>query len=173
MFRARALAGAFSAVIAAGAMDACALARHPTQTADPPAVVLMGLPASPESAMSLTKRALGEIGGTLQAVEWHPGAAVLSTRYTRNRRGVGMSEVAIVATVARTVPDSLMPLTLVELRAWAMDSVSVRRTIGEPVEKSNTRVHRPRPITFSDVDDWESVQVVMRLLSQHGARRVR
>src|SRR5256885_8297540 len=111
----RALTGAVAAVLLASLTDACALARQSTHTAEPPAVVVMGLPASPESAMSLTKRALGEIGGTLQAVQWHPGSAVLSTRYTRNRRGVGMSELAIVATVARSVPDSLMPLTLVEL----------------------------------------------------------
>lgn len=173
VFRVRALTGVLVGVLMAPLADGCAFAKHPTQTADPPAVVVMGLPASPDSTLALTKRALGEIGGTLQAVQWHPGSAVLSTRYTRNRRGVGMSEVAIVATVARTVADSLMPLTLVELRAWAMDSMSVRRTLGDPIERSDTRVHRPRPITFSDVDDWESVEVVMRLLSQHGARRVR
>jgi hypothetical protein len=123
--------------------------------------------------MALTKRALGEIGGTLQAVQWNPTNVVLSTRYTRNRRGAGMSEIAVVATVARSVADALMPLTLVELRAWAMDSMAVRRTLGAAIESSDTRVHRPRPITREDVDDWESVEVVMRLLSQHGGRRVR
>jgi len=152
---------------------ACAAASHPGQTAGPPAVMVVGMPASPESTLALTKRALGEIGGTLQAVQWNPTTAVLSTRYTRNHRGAGMTEIAVVATVARTVADSLMPLTLVELRAWAMDSMAVRRTLGDAIESSNTRVHRPRPITLEDVDDWESVEVVMRLLSQHGGRRVR
>src|SRR6185503_12597386 len=100
-------------------------------------------------------------------------AAVLSSRYTRNHRGVGMSEIAVVATVQRNVPDSLMPMTLVELRAWAMDSMAVRRTIGANIESPSTRVHRPRPITFDDTEDWEPVEIVMRLLAQHGARRVR
>ena len=157
-------------VIVAGA---CAAAAHPTQTAAAPAIVMMGLPASPESAMSITKRALGEIGGTLQAVQWQPNIAVLSTRYTANRRGAGMREIAVVASVARSVPDTLMPFTLVELRAWAMDSLAVRRTIDAPVGSPDTRVHRPRPITFDDVEDWESVEVVMRLLAQHGGRRLR
>lgn len=103
--------------------------------------------------IALAVVAVGEVGGTLQAVQWHPTTAVLSTRYTRNRRGAGMSEVAIVATVARSVPDTLMPLTLVELRAWAMDSMAVRRTLGAPIERAETRVHRPRPITLDDIDD--------------------
>lgn len=173
VFRMRALAGVAVGILSVSLMEACAAARHPTQTAAPPAIVVMGLPTTPESTMTLTKRALGEIGGTLQQVQWHPTSAVLSTRYTRNRRGAGMTEVAVVATVARTVADSNMPLTLVELRAWAMDSMAVRRSPGDQIERSDTRVHRPRPITFEDVDDWESVEVVMRLLSQHGARRVR
>jgi hypothetical protein len=135
--------------------------------------MVVGMPASPESTLALTKRALSEIGGTLQAIQWNPTTAVLSTRYTRNHRGAGMTEIAVVATVARTVADSMMPLTLVELRAWAMDSMAVRRTIGAAIESSDTRVHRPRPITLDDVEDWESVEVVMRLLSQHGGRRVR
>lgn len=162
-----------AACVVVASVGACAVAARSARTAAPPAIVVMGLPATPESTMSLTKRALGEIGGTLQAVQWHPGSAVLSTRYTRNRRGAGMTEVAIVATVARTVADSLMPLTLVELRAWAMDSMAVRRVMGDPIERADTRVHRPRPITFDDLDDWESVEVVMRLLAQHGGRRVR
>jgi len=169
----RALAGAAIGIASTALVYGCALAAHPTQTAGPPAIVVMGLPAMPESTMSLTKRALGEIGGTLQAVQWHQTTAVLSSRYTRNRRGVGMSEIAVIATVARTVADSNMPLTLVELRAWAMDSMSVRRVPGANIESADTRVHRPRPITFSDTEDWESVEVVMRLLSQHGGRRVR
>lgn len=161
------------AIVFGLAVGACAAMSHTTQTAAPPAIVVVGMPASPESTMTLTRRALGEIGGTLQAVQWHPTTAVLSTRYTRNRRGAGMSEIAVVATVARQVADSLMPLTLVELRAWAMDSMAVRRTLGAPIESRDTRVHRPRPITFDDVEDWESVEVVVRLLGQHGGRRVR
>ena len=159
--------------LSALALGACAVASKSTQNPAPPAIYVVGMPASPESTMALTRRALGEIGGTLQAVEWHPTTAVLSTRITPNRRGVGMREVAVVATVARMVADSLMPLTLVELRAWAMDSVSTRRTMGAPIESNSTRVHRPRPITLDDIDDWESVVVVWRILSQHGGRRVR
>lgn len=173
LFLGRARSGALVGLLAAGLVYGCAAVMHPAQTAGPPAIAVFGMPASPDSTMSLTRRALGEIGGTLQQVQWHPGSAVLSTRYTRNRRGVGMAEVAVVATVARTVADSLMPLTLVELRAWAMDSMAVRRTLGDPIEQSGTRVHRPRPITLEDVEDWEFVEVVMRLLSQHGGRRIR
>lgn len=164
---------AVSGLMVGLSVGACALASRSTQTAAAPAIVVVGMPASPESTLTLTRRALGEIGGTLQAVQWHPTSAVLSTRYTRNRRGAGMSEIAIVATVARQVADSLMPLTLVELRAWAMDSMAVRRTLGAPIESADTRVHRPRPITFDDVEDWESVEVVVRLLGQSGGRRVR
>lgn len=161
------------ALVGAAVAAGCAMARNPTQTAAPAAIVVLGLPATPESTLALTRRALGEIGGTLQAVQWHATVAVLSTRYTRNRRGVGMSEIAVVATVGRTVPDSMMPLTLVELRAWAMDSLAVQRTLGAPIESPMTRVHRPRPITLEDVEEWESVEVVMRLLAQHGGRRIR
>lgn len=155
------------------AVSACAAASNPTQTAAEPAVFVIGMPASPESTMTLTKRALGEIGGTLQAVQWHTNFAVLSTRYTANSRSAGTREIAVIASVARSVADSLMPLTLVELRAWAMDSVTMRRTINSPISSSDTRVNRPRPITLDDVEDWESVEVVMRLLLQRGGRRVR
>lgn len=173
-FRSRRVAGAGPlGVLVLAASVGCAAASNPTQTAAAPAIVVLGMPTSPESTMTLTRRALGEIGGTLQATQWHPTVAVLSTRYTANSRSVGTREIAVVASVARSVPDSLMPLTLVELRAWALDSVPLRRTLGAPVSSPDTRVTRPRPITFDDAEDWESVEAVMRLLMQRGGRRVR
>lgn len=172
-FRSRRVAGVCPLAVAALVTAGCAAASNPTQTAAAPAVVVLGLPTSPESTLMLTRRALGEIGGTLQATQWQKTIAVLSTRLTANSRSAGTREIAVVASVARSVRDSLKPETLVELRAWAMDSIPIRRGMAGAVTSENTRVTRPRPVTFDDTEDWENVEVVMTLLMQRGGRRVR
>lgn len=160
-----ALAAAFCSVVACQAARAAAM-----QTAPAPTIVLFAVPHSPESTMALTRRALGEIGGTLQAIQWTPKAAILSTRYRRNVRGPGTREVAIVAAVGRETADTLNPLTIVEVRAWAMDSSATRREIGAAINSGQSNLHRPRPLSRSDSTDWESVELVLRLLQQHGGR---
>jgi hypothetical protein len=157
---------------AAACATAASVASVATTTAPPPAIVLLAVPASPESTLVLAKFALGEVDGTLQAIQWRQNAAVLSTRYTRNHRGVGMSEIAIVAAVGRQVADSTRPLTLVEVRAWAMDSLAQRRQMGAPITNTGTVTHRPRPITLSDSTDWSSVETVLVVFEKHGARRL-
>ena len=161
-------------IAALGAVGACARPNIPnlTGTAPPPAIVLLAVPASPDSTVMLAKFALGEVEGTLQAVQWQPNAAVLSTRYTQNRRGVGMTEIAIVAAVGRQVADTARPLTLVEVRAWAMDSSATRRQLGAPITTTGTVTYRPRPITFSDSTEWASVEFVLAAFERHGARRL-
>jgi len=176
-FRSRALTGAALGVLSVALAQGCAAtkqgATNVRATAAAPGIAVMSLPVMPESTLALTRRALSQVGGTLQAVQWHPSTAVLSTRFTRNRRGAGMREVAIVATVGRIVRDTSAPATLVELRAWALDSMAVRRVMGDPIERPQTQTHRPRPVTLDDTEDWESVEVVIRALAQLGARRVR
>lgn len=156
-------------LVAAGA---CAAASAATATAPAPAIVLMAMPASPESTLALARFALGEVDGTLQAIQWRPNAAVLSTRFTRNHRGVGMSEIAIIAAVGRQVADTSRPLTLVEVRAWAMDSLAQRRQLGAAITTTGTVTHRPRPITLADSTDWASVELVLAALEKRGARRL-
>lgn len=160
------------AAIGLVAVTACAAASAATMTAPAPAIALLAMPASPESTLALAKFALGEVDGTLQAIQWRQNAAVLSTRYTRNSRGVGMSEIAIVAAVGRQVADTSRPLTLVEVRAWAMDSLAQRRQLGAPITTTGTVTHRPRPITLSDSTDWASVEFVLQAFLKHGARRL-
>jgi hypothetical protein len=160
-----------SALVLSGA-GACAAASVATSTAPAPAIVLLAVPASPDSTIVLAKFALGEVDGTLQAIQWMPNAAVLSTRYTRNRRGVGMSEIAIIAAVGRQVADTARPLTVVEVRAWAMDSLAQRRQFGAPITTTGTVTHRPRPITLADSTDWASVEFVLQAFQKHGARRL-
>jgi hypothetical protein len=156
------------------AVGACSTATMATMagTAPPPAIVLLAVPASPDSTLALARFALGEVDGTLQAIQWQPNAAVLSTRFTSHRRGVGMSEIAIVAAVGRQVADTARPLTIVEVRAWAMDSSATRRQLGAPITTTGTVTYRPRPITFSDSTEWASVEFVLAAFEKHGARRL-
>lgn len=158
--------------IALVVVGACSAAAVATSTAPAPAIVLLAVPASPESTLTLARFAMGEVDGTLQAIQWRPSAAVISTRYTRNRRGVGMTEIAIVAAVGRMVADTSRPLTLVEVRAWAMDSLAQRRQLGAPITTTGTVTHRPRPITLADSTDWIMVQYVLEAFEKHGARRL-
>jgi hypothetical protein len=158
--------------IVAFAAIGCSAATMATATAPAPAIVLLAVPASPDSTLALAKFAMGEVDGTLQAIQWRPNAALVSTRYTRNRRGVGMSEIAIVAAVGRQVADASRPLTLVEVRAWAMDSLAQRRQLGAPITTTGTVTHRPRPITLADSTDWIMVEYVLEALQKHGARRL-
>jgi hypothetical protein len=118
----------FLPVLAIGlvAASACAAASAATATAPAPAIVLLAMPASPESTLALAKFALGEVDGTLQAIQWRPNSAVLSTRFTRNHRGVGMSEIAIIAAVGRQVADST-DLASVELVLVALEKRGARR----------------------------------------------
>ena len=141
-------------------------------TAPPPAIVLLAMPASPESTLTLARFALGEVEGTLQAIQWQPNAAILSTRFNSRLRGVGMSVITIITAVGRQVADTARPLTIVEVRAWAMDSTATRRQLGAPITTAGTVVDRPRPLTFSDSTEWANVEFVLAAFEKHGARRL-
>src|SRR4051812_42266006 len=91
-----AIAGCHAATNAAS--GAANIATH---TADAPAIVLISMPADPDSTLALTKLAMMEAEGTAQAIQWRPNAAILSTRYTRNQRGAGMTMITVLAAVGR------------------------------------------------------------------------
>ena len=163
--------GVVAAVVAACSAASNA-ASFASQTAPAPAIVLISVSASPDSTLALTRLAMMEAEGTAQAIQWRPNAAILSTRYTRNRRGAGMTLITVMAAVGRKPADTVHVRTLIELRGWAMDSVATRRELGAPIMTTQTQVYRPRPLTFADSLDWASVDRVVQWLTRNGGRLV-
>lgn len=145
----------------------------------PPTIYTFALPALPDSALKLAKYALAEIDGQVQLPQVRPKFVSVSTHYIRTRRGGGQTQVAIIAGLERQVADSSQPMTLVELRAWALDTQervtqSARRSgmpttplsLNAPAQKT------PRAITAADVNDNGNLEIVYEAFVRLGARRI-
>ncbi len=168
------------ALAVATTVGACSSSAPPNAAGAPVAgAVLVAVVASPESTISLTRRALSTARGTLPIVEWQAQEALLSSSYTKNRGGPGTAEILVVAAVSRRTFNlmspqhgDVRPTTRVELRAWAMDSVAMRPVLGGSRATGFTRMHRPRPVSASDSTEWVFVLRVLEVLVESGARVV-
>jgi len=143
------------------------------------AVYTLAVPATPDSAVKLAKSALGSIDGTVQLPQIRPKLTTVSTHYTRNRRGGGQTEVAVMVAIDRTPMDTAAHLTVVELRAWALDmaqqQTAGQRRSGSPQTALSTNapaLRRPRAITPVDTVDWQMLGYVLEALERLGARRL-
>jgi len=167
------------AVAFVGIAEGCQ--RTTTATAPIPAatIVILAVPASPESTVKLAKVALGAIDGLVQLPQVRPAMTTVSTHYVRNRRGGGQTEVAVIAAVDRLPTDTLIPVTRVELGAWALDMAqavtATQRRSGlptTPLSQNAPAIRRPRAITAADTNDWKALDIVAEAFIKHGARRV-
>jgi hypothetical protein len=167
----RRIVGLCGAAALGTAADACT--SPPPATAPLPAVFLLAVPSSPDSAVRLVEFALGEIEGTLRTPLYRPTVVTVSKQYTRNRELSGGREVAVVAAVGRRVADTLFPLTVIELRAWVIDlGVPPARRVTPQTYAGMTPVRDPRAITVADTTDWQALDAVLQMLVKHGARRL-
>ena len=159
---------------------ACTRAPEPEpQTAPLPTAIVLEVPATPDSAIKLTQFALQAVDGQLQLPKLRPTHTTVSLHYVKTRKSGGQTQVAVMAAVARTVPNSARPITTVELSAWMLDIARpVTRAMqrsGRPITPVTTdagRDVRPRAATARDVDDWASLEYVAEVFVRHGARRL-
>ena len=163
---------------------ACARAGTPVQqtgTTPNPVVFDYELAVRPESALTAARFALGTVDGTIQLPQIRPKFTTISTHYTRNRRGGGYRQVAIIIAVDReaTLRDSA-PVTALELRAFALDMAQPapagprRSPFPSTALSTNAPALRtPRPITPVDTVDWQTLLLVAESLELKGARRLR
>ena len=160
---------------------ACTGAATRQSTASPnPVVFGYELTAPPESALVAARFALGTVDGSIQLPQIRPSYTTVSTHYTRDRRGGGQRQVAIIIAVDRasTRRDSVS-VTAIELRAFALDMAQQvtpgpRRTpMPQTALSTNAPALRtPRPITPVDTLDWHALQLVAQSLEARGARRI-
>lgn len=169
----------FTAMALGSATVGCNSASAPSAIAPEAASILVAVVASPESTITLTRRALSAARGTAPSIEWQQDAALVSTSFTKNRGGPGTAEIVIVAAVSRRTYNVLspqhgtvVPTTRVELRAWAMDSVALRPVLGGSRTTGITRLHRPRPVSRADSVAWAPVLRVVEVFVENGARVV-
>lgn len=172
-----------SAVISVAVVAACAKAGSPVQQATPvsnPVVFGYELAVRPESALATARFALGTVDGAIQLPQIRPKFTTISTHYTRNRRGGGHRQVAIIIAVDReaAMRDSL-PVTGMELRAFALDMAQPapagpRRSPfpATALSQNAPALRTPRPITPVDTVDWQALLLVAESLELKGAKRL-
>lgn len=128
--------------------------------------------------MKLARYALGEVGGAIQQARVQRDVVVIATRYTRERKNGGHTEVTIFAAVDRK-PARLEPIaTMVELSAWAIDVLPTRTglsapgrnprdlptlTTTSPMTVSSSQ-EQPYRITRGDTLHWNKLEDVLNSL---------
>ena len=130
-----------------------------------------------DSTVSLAKFALRAIDGSPQMPRVRPRTTTVSIHYTTPRQGGGHTQVAIIAAVNRSVPDTT--LTRVELSAWLLDVAHqltpAQRRAGIPTTAITTNapaLNRPRLVTRADTAHYTSLGYVLESFVQYGARLV-
>ena len=171
------------AIVSVVIVAACSRAGGPApQASAAPTPVVFGfeLAVRPESALTAARFALGTVDGAIQLPQIRPKFTTISTHYTRNRRGGGYRQVAIIIAVDRepTLRDSAQ-VTALELRAFALDMAQPapagpRRTPFPATALSTNApaLRTPRPITPVDTVDWQALLLVAESLELKGARRL-
>jgi hypothetical protein len=167
------------AVAAASLGGACSSASVPSLRGSGPTILILSVPALPDSAIAFTRNALAEAKGTVPSIQWNQDDALLATRYRKNSRGAGTSEITIAAAVSRRATPGPDPAdartgatTRVQLQAWAMDSIPQRAVIGGTGISTETSMRRPKPISRADSTDWAPVQRVLDAMLLDGAQLV-
>lgn len=152
---------------------ACAAASPGTAAA--PEVFTLEVPAAFDSTVSLARFALRAIDGSPQMPRVRPRTTSVSIHYTMPRQGGGHTQVAIIAAVNRSMPDT--SVTRVELSAWLLDVAHqltpAQRRAGIPTTAITTNapvLNRPRLVTRADTAHHKSLVFVLESFVQHGAR---
>jgi hypothetical protein len=180
---------AAAAVVAALAAGCQRQAASPTTAVKPagspagtqvvaPAVYSMALPVLPDSALKVVRFALGTIDGSIQLPQIRPKLTTISTHYTRNRRGGGHTQVAVMVAIDRRPLASESPATAIELSAWALDlaqpTTASQRRSGmpqTPVSTNAPALRRPRAVTPNDTSEFRVLLTVLEEFQRLGARK--
>jgi hypothetical protein len=135
--------------------------------------------------VKLARYALGEVNGAIQQSKVQRDVIILSTRYTRERKNGGHTEVTIIAAVDRK-PARLEPMTtMVELSAWAIDVEPSRTGLAStgrsprdlptlsttsPTTVSSSQ-QQPYRITRDDTEHWNKLEDVLNTLIDVSTRK--
>jgi hypothetical protein len=165
-------------LVLASACHRAPVTTDPMPEAD--AVFMLGIAATPDSAVRLAKFALGIVDGVDELPHTRKEGIVVARRYAHARKGGGQTDVAVIVIVQHRTPETA-DTTRIQLSAWALDTradlpIPQRRvspaaaTFQRPPVAM--RPNQPRRVTAADSTDWGMLQLVLDEFRRLGARQL-
>ena len=145
------------------------------------AVFMLGVAATPDSAVRLAKFALAVFDGVDELPRARKEGVVVARRYVRARKGGGQTDVAVIAIVLQPIREAT-DTTRIQLSAWVLET---RADLPQPLPQRRApppgavaaerpaaamRPNQPRRITASDSTDWGTLQLVLEEFARKGVR---
>lgn len=159
---------------------ACSTAANPPEQAEPeqPPYYRLAVRAGADSAVKLAQFALASIRGQPQTPRIQGPLVIVGSRYHRDRRNGGHTEITMIVAIDRTARDSI---TQLELSAWALE-VQPERTALAPTPRGlptltttspmtvSSSQQQPYPVTREDKEHWRALMDVLEALIEQGVR---